>query len=351
MTKFFGLSIFILVVFFTIHVFAFQNEPDGFRDIEWGTNLNVLQDMTVSSKYMNTTYYKRNKDKMSVEGAKLNSISYLFCDNSFCEVQAWILDYENFEVIKKTFIRKFGDPVTRTDEETKYEIYMWGNSEHGKTYIFLRYDSGEGFLSISSPDLKLKQKRKVQESQIVANSNAVPIVLFETKRGWFASLDDPTFLLQFGLLYKGGTDLIWRIRLVNKNGSEAFRDEIVLNNGLEVLKKATKKSIKWSGVASKHKTEIENKLITNLNNGITVSFSSVDGGKRSFLVMSNPAWITYGPKTIVLPFLVFNKAWSDMFNNYTKSQTLKALLKALDEAKKQFVEAEKERSKKDDLFK
>jgi len=354
MKKLLALALFMLVLLFTLNAFAFQNEPDGFRDIKWGTNLNALQDMKVSSKYMDTIYYGRNKDKMSIEGAKLASISYLFCDNSFCEVQAWVLDYENFRVLKKAYFKKFGEPDDKqisSPGDNRYEIYRWGNPERSKTYIFLKFDSGEGFLNISSPALRSKPESNTQDSQIVANSNAVPIVLFETKRAWFASLDGPTFVLQFGILYKGGTDLIWRIRLVDKNMNEAFLDDLVLTNGLEILKQATKKSLEWSAVASKHKTEIDDKVITNFNNGVTVSFSSVDGGKRSFLVMSNPSWITYGAKKIVLPFLVPNKPSSDMFSQYTKSQTMKALLKALDEAKKQFAEAEKERQKKDSLFK
>ena len=159
------------LVAFSINGFAFQNEPDGFRDTKWGTHFNLFKDM-IPNKYVDNTYSLSN-DNMAIEGAKTTGIYYVFCENQLCQVDAYLLDYKNFDILKKAFFRKFGEPDSNVDPN-HYEIYKWGNHKRGKTYIFLKYDSGEGILKLSSPKLRNeleKEARAIDKQEQVLLDN------------------------------------------------------------------------------------------------------------------------------------------------------------------------------------
>jgi hypothetical protein len=146
--------------------YTFQNEPDGFRDIKWGTNFKFFKDM-IPNKYVDNTY-ERPKENMIIDGAKTTGIYYRFYEDQFFEVEAYLLDYENFKILKNAYFKKFGEP-DRNVEPNHYELYKWGNREHGKTFIFLKYDSGESSLLLFNP--KLGNEFEKKEEQIVLDKD------------------------------------------------------------------------------------------------------------------------------------------------------------------------------------
>ena len=83
MKKYFGFMIIMSIVLFSINTFAFQNEPDGFRGVKWGTNIKALKDMKYFTGKGEFTMYRRNNDKMQIGGAKLARILYVFWNNGF----------------------------------------------------------------------------------------------------------------------------------------------------------------------------------------------------------------------------------------------------------------------------
>jgi hypothetical protein len=56
----------------------FQNEPTGFRNIEWGARLNSTDRMTLLTKEKNVEVYARQGDKLNFGDAQLVSIHYKF---------------------------------------------------------------------------------------------------------------------------------------------------------------------------------------------------------------------------------------------------------------------------------
>jgi hypothetical protein len=87
-------------------------DPEGFRDIKWGTEISTLKDMEEveqdKSSGRDLVWYRRKGDTLAIGGAKLESIFYSFWMGEFESV--WI-DFEgeaNFQALKKEFFERFG---------------------------------------------------------------------------------------------------------------------------------------------------------------------------------------------------------------------------------------------------
>jgi len=89
MKKLFSILVMAMVIALSSLVFAFQNEPDGFRGIKWGTSINDLPDMELieGGDYGDgrKSYHRRN-DKMAIGNAKLKEIVYMFWQDQFFSV-------------------------------------------------------------------------------------------------------------------------------------------------------------------------------------------------------------------------------------------------------------------------
>jgi len=68
----------IISVWVSLPAFAFQNEPDGFRGIKWGTNISELPDMSLSEDYGNSKFYLRKGEKLKIGDADIDRIGYGF---------------------------------------------------------------------------------------------------------------------------------------------------------------------------------------------------------------------------------------------------------------------------------
>ena len=104
---------FALIVFFLLlpsSVFAFQNEPDGFRGIKWGTDLSTLSDMSkFAGDIKDGLLYERKNDTLTVGDATLTGIYYGFYDGKFFSVMMTFNNSSNFSKIKETLFQKYGD--------------------------------------------------------------------------------------------------------------------------------------------------------------------------------------------------------------------------------------------------
>ena len=91
---------------------SYQNVPDGFRGIKWGTHIKDLKDMvhsksasTVIQKNLGADFevYKRKNDKMSIGKATLEGVFYIFCEIKFFGVGIRAKGKINFERLKSIF--------------------------------------------------------------------------------------------------------------------------------------------------------------------------------------------------------------------------------------------------------
>ena len=139
---------------------VFVGEPEGFRDIPWGTEIAGLKDMTpVGGPSENTeglTVYTRHHESLTIDGIPLKRIEYEFEHGRFCRAIA-ILEGGLGEALKlKDNLFKAYGPVgpfvqkapARLGIETPYKQYQW-QFKTG-SIAFLLNDQGDDSLLLFS---------------------------------------------------------------------------------------------------------------------------------------------------------------------------------------------------------
>jgi len=121
---------------FSINSFAFQNEPDGFRGIKWGTKIGTLKDMVKAGGTGDQIMYTKINDKLQIGNAELERIGYLFWKGKLCSVSIPTKGHSNWTALKKVLFLKFGDGKQQNEH---IEKYSWGNLS-GKTLILFEYN-------------------------------------------------------------------------------------------------------------------------------------------------------------------------------------------------------------------
>jgi hypothetical protein len=174
-------SIFLVGCFASTRSSKLRADLDGFRDIQWGTEISTLKDMEkVESDRSSSTdlvWYTRKGDLLAIGKAKLEKIFYSFWMGTFEGVWISFEGDENFETLKKELFERFGkvleseELMKKMDGETVWEpstirhaeeFYAWW----GKTMeMTLSYSKGrhQGTLSINSK--KMSEERRAYEKQ------------------------------------------------------------------------------------------------------------------------------------------------------------------------------------------
>jgi hypothetical protein len=105
-------SIFLIGCFASSRPSKSRSEPDGFRDITWGTELAALKDMEKveqnQSSNSDLVWYTRKGDTLAIGKAKLENIFYSFWMGKFKSVWIDFKGDENFETLKKDLFEQFG---------------------------------------------------------------------------------------------------------------------------------------------------------------------------------------------------------------------------------------------------
>ena len=113
-----------LALFFaSTAAFAYPNEPEGFRGITWGDDLESNKaEMVLVEQSADEHFYTRTNDKMQIGGAELKSIYYSYANGKF--VQAMILTegYSNKVALIDAFKSQFGKGF----QSNRYiDKYVW----------------------------------------------------------------------------------------------------------------------------------------------------------------------------------------------------------------------------------
>jgi hypothetical protein len=116
-------------------VFAFQNEPDGFRGIKWGTNIKELPDMVLKGDVGNAKGYVKENDKLKIGDADLDSISYLFYQGRLFSVHIECKLPGNAASIKEFLFLQYGEGFRLSDPKSG-EVYIWNGSHVIVMYIY-----------------------------------------------------------------------------------------------------------------------------------------------------------------------------------------------------------------------
>ena len=135
----------------TINAWGFQNEPDGFRGIKWGTKLKDIKQlvffMSINDK---DTAYTKSNDDMSIAELPAKDIYYCFFDNVFYGTQIRVSGYDRFTLLKGLLEAKYGTPQNRNDISN---TYFWKGNVSEVYYTFSLNDL-EGFLFIQNKNGK-----------------------------------------------------------------------------------------------------------------------------------------------------------------------------------------------------
>lgn len=117
-------SIVALLVLASANAAAFQNEPEGFRSINWETPIENVQDqLQLFEEASPTKFYRRKIDKLSIGGAKLEKITYAFYKGKF---EGVLIHTEPGADNKRALIAAFREqygPGSKTNQFM--EQYIW----------------------------------------------------------------------------------------------------------------------------------------------------------------------------------------------------------------------------------
>ena len=151
------LFLLIISVYVAIPAFAFQNEPDGFRGIKWGTNISELTDMLVAESGKDTLYYVRKNDTMKIGDADIDQISYGFYKSRFFQVLVEYKGYVNFTKLKAILIGQYGKPE---QPNQLMEKYFWSG---GTVDIFFDYSEMSKRGNIYYAFRPIQQEKAIQK--------------------------------------------------------------------------------------------------------------------------------------------------------------------------------------------
>jgi hypothetical protein len=128
--------------------FGPNQEPDGFRDLEWGTDAEAIKglkflydgemggslpaDVADCVKGIPMVrLYQRSGDKLQFGKVKLHGIAYGFCDGKLCEVKLVSRGEKNRKPFMKEVFKRFGEgkrinlPAIPCCGREAVEFYSW----------------------------------------------------------------------------------------------------------------------------------------------------------------------------------------------------------------------------------
>lgn len=117
-----------MLMLLPIGLLAYHNEPDGYNDMQWGTDISTLKNMQyvkVEPKKSNVTIYTREGDVLRFGNAILKSIEYGFFDGKLFSVTIKAADLFNYIALKNVVFEKFGQGA---EFDQLSERYYWDGS-------------------------------------------------------------------------------------------------------------------------------------------------------------------------------------------------------------------------------
>lgn len=91
-----------------------KNSPDGFRGIKWGDPVSALGEtarLIEEDKLSEAEFYLRTDEEMSLGGASLHTVAYVFWKGKFTTVIIRCNGSSDFDALKAVAVERFGTPV------------------------------------------------------------------------------------------------------------------------------------------------------------------------------------------------------------------------------------------------
>ena len=157
------LSYFIVLLLLACYVpdYAFENEPDGFGGIKWGTLFDENDTLlNFVEEDGGVRLYMKKNDTLLFGGVKVSSIRYGFYNNKFYVGQIFFKGDTSSSNIKKYLFKKYGSGQEKQSVDSGAKIFGWGGYS---TIILHKYfnEQKEGRVAFSSTIiLRERQKRR-----------------------------------------------------------------------------------------------------------------------------------------------------------------------------------------------
>lgn len=135
---------------------VWAEDAEGFRGIEWGTDIHELKDVQpVGGKSQSgEQLFVRNNENMTLGGAQLFSVTYFFWQDKFFTAEVETKGEENYAALKDAAFAKFG-PGIQTNRFTK--DYIWKPSVTLKMLNFNEINK-KGILWMGSKEIIDQQR-------------------------------------------------------------------------------------------------------------------------------------------------------------------------------------------------
>ncbi len=153
----------LIVLALSLGTFAFQNEPDGFRGLNWGDP--PSKDMKLLGEVRNrANVYELPDDKMFLGSVPLFLVGYIFYEDRFMTGLMYFKGKDNYDLLESICKQRYGE-----DADVGFYTIQWIDQ---KSFIFLKYDYAdeEGSLSISSTSImgeaeKAEKKEEAEKAE------------------------------------------------------------------------------------------------------------------------------------------------------------------------------------------
>jgi hypothetical protein len=138
-------------------VLAFRNEPNGFRDIKWGTRIDDLGNMKLQHEYDDgVAIYSRKGERLSVRKVGsigivcLREVKYFFYNDKFYKA---IVEYDDGKAseIRKVLDSKYGNPSRRDTGQNSFvssDNSYWNGNKVDIDFIHQTKDNSGDFVDV-----------------------------------------------------------------------------------------------------------------------------------------------------------------------------------------------------------
>ena len=137
------------------------SKVEGFRGIEWGTDIKTLKDMSfgleIKLPYGIIKYYSLKNDKLKIGDAKVLSIDYVFWHDKLFQISIGV-DIINMSALQEVLFAKYGNP---RKEWLGCSEYSWIS---GKTKITKHCPNTDKFETDTSITLSSVEILKQQDA-------------------------------------------------------------------------------------------------------------------------------------------------------------------------------------------
>lgn len=139
-----AIAILFFLCFYVVSCFGLKynlssaKEPKGFRDIEWGADINSIPDMVLDREPYEgrIIYYNKKNEKLNIGVVDVKKIKYGFYKDKFCAVKIYFNSHFTpymFQILKTAY----GEPI-RTDLTGRREDQLGRGEElAGPPFIYL----------------------------------------------------------------------------------------------------------------------------------------------------------------------------------------------------------------------